>query len=57
MPGELGNEETSQQVGHYEPRFEPTSEWMDPTHLEPEETTKQRKRIEKRVRNRFLKGN
>ena len=30
MPGELGNEEQQQAVGHYERRYVNTGEWNDP---------------------------
>ena len=37
MPGELGNEYESQQVGYYEHRYQPQSQVMDDTRLDQEE--------------------
>jgi hypothetical protein len=60
MPGEIGNEEESQQVGYYEHRYPQTGKFEDdPTYVpdenDPKKKQLQKDRIIKNMRNKCFK--
>ena len=62
MPGELGDEQESQNVGYYERRYTPYGEWMKskpdsvPSEEEEKKSEQQVKRVLKNLRKNLFKG-
>jgi len=56
MPGELGNEDDSQQVGYYEHRYKPEPEVMaDDRIIQKEDESKDKESQKKRLMRRWRK--
>jgi hypothetical protein len=55
MPGELGNESESQQVGYYEHRYKPEREVMDDDHMVQKEDPKRKETQQERLMRRWRK--